>query len=111
MSSCPISLTLHNTEPTTLYLPILLALVFVFVVISRLEHGMSYSYYMLLYTACYNYCISSNKSHEIPGYGSTPIGSSGTVKGESPSVRNLSWSRVRVHQNARWGWNADELVW
>ena len=45
---------------------------------------MSYSYYMLLYTACYNYCISSNKSHEIPGYGPTPIGSSGTVKGESP---------------------------
>ncbi|KAH8081415.1 Cullin-domain-containing protein [Filobasidium floriforme] len=46
----------------------------------KLEHGMSYSYYMLLYTACYNYCISSNKQHEISGYGSVPVGSSGTVK-------------------------------
>jgi hypothetical protein len=44
---------------------------------------MSYSYYMLLYTACYNYCISSNKQHEISGYGSVSVGSSGTVKGES----------------------------
>jgi hypothetical protein len=50
---------------------------------------MSYSYYMLLYTACYNYCISSNKQHEISGYGSVPVGSSGTVKGESSVV---SWS-------------------
>jgi hypothetical protein len=42
---------------------------------------MSYSYYMLLYTACYNYCVN-NKQHEISGYGSVPVGSSGTVKGE-----------------------------
>lgn len=47
---------------------------------------MSYSYYMLLYTACYNYCISNNKQHELPGYGSGGIGSSGTVKGASVCV-------------------------
>jgi hypothetical protein len=52
----------------------------------RLENGLSYHYYMLLYTACYNYCIS-NKHNEAMGYGvSSGLGGGGTVKGERESI-------------------------
>lgn len=42
---------------------------------------MSYSYYMLLYTACYNYCINT-RHNEAMGYSASTsaLGSAGTVK-------------------------------
>jgi hypothetical protein len=59
-----------------------------------MEDGMSYSYYMLLYTACYNYCIS-NKHSEAMGYGAgAGPGSSGTVKGEL-QIPLVWWNKKR----------------